>query len=102
MHRAFALLFALLIASQGDAVVAQATYDCVITINADGTCAAAGLHVPCREIGPKLRQAGIPANANIGFSIQKAVDQAAAYRAVSATLESLKRAGFTYKIGYVG
>jgi biopolymer transport protein ExbD len=98
MHRAFALPFAILIALQGDAAPAQGKYDCLITINADGTCAAAGLHVPCREIGPKLRQAGIPPNAVIRFTADKNVN----YEAVSATQESLSRAGFTnMKVGFI-
>jgi hypothetical protein len=97
MHRAFVLLFALFVALQGNAVLAQTKRDCVITINADGSCSAAGLHVPCREIGPKLRQAGIPTTASIRFSI----DHTVSYDVVSATIESVSRAGFKLKIGFI-
>ena len=98
MRQASALLFALFVALQGEAVLAQTKLDCLITINADGTCAAADLHVPCREIGPRLRQAGIPANASIRFSGDRTVN----YDVVSATIESVSRAGFTnMKIGFI-
>ena len=98
MPRAFALLFALFVALRGDAVLAQTQQDCVITIHADGTCAAADLHALCREIGPKLHQAGISPTASIRFSI----DHAANYDAVSAALESVQRAGLKMKkLGYI-
>jgi len=98
MHRAFALLFAFFAASWGYAVPAQTEQDWVITIHVDGTCETAGLRVPCREIGPKLDQAGIPPTASIRFSI----DRDAHYDAVSAALESVQHAGLKMKkVGYI-
>ena len=98
MHRFFALGFGLFFAMQTGAVLAQTNQGFLITIKADGTCAAAGLHVPCREIGHKLREAGIPPNAKIRLG----ADKGASYEAVSAALESVMHAGFSIaKVGFV-
>ena len=90
MRRAPVLLVALLVALLADAVPAQTKQDCLITINSDGTCDAAGLHVPCSEIGPKLRQAGIPADVHIRLGLDRTVK----YDVVSATIQSVMNAGF--------
>ena len=99
MRHALATLVTLYVALLASAVVpAQTKQDCLITIHFDGTCEAAGLHVPCSEIGPKLRQAGVPADAHIRFG----PDSRVSYEAVSATLQSVTRAGFTnMKIGFI-
>ena len=98
MRRAFALLSALFGTLRRKAVAAQPEQDCVVTVHADGTCEAAGLRVPCREIGPKLHEAGIPAAARIRFSF----DRSANYDVVSAAFESVQRAGLKMKkLGYI-
>ena len=98
MRRAPALVIALFVGWLSDVVSAQTIQDCLITIHFDGSCEAAGLHVSCKEIGPKLRQAGVPADAHIRFS----PDSGVRYDAVSATLQSVAGAGFTnMKIGFI-
>jgi len=98
MRRAFARLFALLGTLGRKALPAQTEQDCVITVHADGTCEAAGLRVPCREIGAKLQEAGIPAASRVRFSF----DRDANYDAVSAAFESVQRSGLKMKkLGYV-
>jgi hypothetical protein len=102
MRRAAATLIALFAALLPDALPAQTKQECLITINSDGSCDAAGLHVPCREIGPKLREAGVPANALIRFRGDGTRgDPTVSYDAVSAAIESVKHAGFTFKMGYI-
>jgi biopolymer transport protein ExbD len=97
MRHAQALLAALLAALLIDAVPAQTKKDCLITINSDGTCDAAGLHVPCSEIGPKLRHAGISSDTDIRLNLDSSVP----YDAVSATIQSVSRAGLNVKLGHV-
>ena len=98
MRCALALIIAPLVVFLGDGASAQTLQDCLIMIHFDGTCEAAGLHVSCSEIGPKLRQAGVPADAHIRFS----PDSGVRYDAVSATLQSVAAAGFTNaKIGFI-
>jgi len=57
MHRGLSLLLILSAALGPGAVPAQTKTPILITIGSDRTCLAAGLHVPCREVGPKLREA---------------------------------------------
>jgi len=90
-------LLVLLIASQGNAALAQAKDLLVITVNVDGTCAASRVHVPCREIGTKLRQAGVPLNTRVRLHFDKTV----VYEILAATLESVRDAGLDLKLGYV-
>jgi biopolymer transport protein ExbD len=98
MRCTLALIIAPLVIFPGHGASAQMTQDCLITIHFDGTCEAAGLHVSCGEIGPKLRQAGIPADAHIRFN----PDSPVRYDAVSATVQSVADAGFTnVKIGFI-
>ncbi len=98
MRRAGGIVVALLIALLADATPAQTIPECLVTIHPDGSCDAAALHVPCREIGPSLRRAGIPASTLIRFRL----DGKVSYDVVSATLQSVTRAGLTFrKIGSV-
>lgn len=98
MHRALAILLALLVATRPDVVLAQTIVDVLITMKSDGTCQATGLKVPCREIGPKLRAAGIPRDAHIRFTGGTDVR----YDVISATIQSVMHAGFTNtKIGFI-
>src|ERR1700761_2773118 len=98
MRRAPALVVTLLVGLLSDAVIAQTKQDCLITINTDGTCDAAGLHVLCRDIGPELRKAGIPADAPIRFGLDRTVD----YGVVSVAIQSVTHAGFTNsKVGFI-
>jgi hypothetical protein len=57
MRRPLASVVSLLVVLLASAVPVQTKQDCLITINSDGTCDAAGLHVRCSVIGPSLRQA---------------------------------------------
>jgi biopolymer transport protein ExbD len=92
------LLVALLAVSIADSVPAQTKQEFLITINSDGTCDAPGLHVACNKIGPKLRQAGIPADTHIRFGLDRDVK----YEVVSAAIESVMNAGLTnVKLGSV-
>lgn len=98
MRRVPALVIAPLVILLGDAALTQTQQACLIVIHFDGTCEAAGLRESCSEIGPKLRRAGIPADAHIRFS----PDDGVRYETVSATLQSVKDAGFTHmKIGFI-
>jgi hypothetical protein len=79
-------------------VTAQTQRNCRIAIHSDGTCDAAGVHVPCSNIGPELRRAGVPLDVRVYFQ----PDKSANYAAVSAALESVTHAGFTNaKVGSV-
>jgi len=98
MRRSAALVAALLVVLLVDEARGEPTQNCLIKIHLDGTCEAAGLHVPCSEIGPELRRAGVPADANIRFG----QDRSVGYDVVSATIRSVARAGFTnMKIGFI-
>ena len=98
MRRPLPSLVALLVVLMAGTVPAQTKQDCLITINSDGTCDAAGLHVPCGVIGPHLRQAGIAADAHIRFGLVSTAN----YGVISATIQSVTRAGFTnLKIGFI-
>jgi biopolymer transport protein ExbD len=97
MRHAPALLACIPVALLARTVPAQSTQDCVITINADGTCDAAGLHVPCKEVGPKLREVGISSDTHIRLKLDRSVP----YDVVSATLQSVSHAALNLKIGYV-
>jgi biopolymer transport protein ExbD len=97
MHHARALFVCISVALLARTVPAQSTQDCTITINADGTCDAAGLHVPCNEVGPKLREAGISSATHIRLKLDRSVP----YDVVRDTLQSVSHAGLNLKIGYV-
>jgi hypothetical protein len=97
MRNPLVFLVAVLFVCVANAAPAQTQQDCLITINSDGTCDAAGLHVPCSEIGPKLREAGISPDTHIRLSPVRT----APYAAVSATLQSVSRAGLNLKLGSV-
>ncbi len=67
-------------------------------MQSDGTCQAAGLKVPWREIGPKLRAAVIPPDAHIRFTGGRDFR----YQVISATIQSVIHAGFANaKIGFI-
>jgi len=97
MRHSLALMGSLIVVFLVTAAPAQPKQDCLITIHSDGTCDAAGLHVRCSVIGPRLRQAGISTDAHIRFHAS-----GANYALVSATVQSVTRAGFTtMKVGFI-
>ena len=98
MHRALALLLVLLVAVRPDAVLAQTPKAVVITINSDGTCRAVDVHARCREIGSKLREAGIPLDTPITFTGATTIN----LDVTMATVHSVAKAGFwNSKIGFL-
>lgn len=60
MNQALPILLVLGLALRLDILWAETHTGISINVASDGTCEAAGLHVSCSEIGPKLREAGIP------------------------------------------
>jgi hypothetical protein len=97
MHRALPLLLVLVAALLPDAVAAQTKPTVWITIASDGSCLASGEHVSCREIGAKLRAAGVPLDAYIQFTGDSYVSSP-----LLGAMDSLKAAGYKItKIGFI-
>ncbi len=97
MHQASAFLLAALVALESNSVPAQTKTTVLIHI-ASETCMVADLHVSCREVGAKLRELGIPTNADIQFS----PDTYVSYDVIRAMMDSLQRAGFKVeKVGFI-
>jgi hypothetical protein len=98
MYRRLALLLVLPVALGPSVIPAQTKTTIRITIGSDGTCLAAGLHVPCRDVGAKLREVGVPADAYIQFS----GDGEAGQDVIRATMDSVTAAGYEItKIGFI-
>jgi len=88
----------LIAALRPGAVLVQTGQDCLITIAPDGTCQFSNVHVPCSEIGPKLRDAGISPNVWIRFSGAGV----SSYDLIRITAHSLDGAGYQHmKIGFI-
>jgi len=96
MHKKPAFLLGALATLGFTPVLAQVEAAVTVRISAD-TCLIRDLNVPCSDVGAKLRELGVPSDADIRLS----GDKSASYRAVSAALESIRSAGFQFKIGYV-
>jgi len=97
MNQVLPLLLVLGLALRLDILCAQ-TRGISINVASDGTCEAAGLHVFCSEIGPKLREAGIPLDSWITFRGAATVN----FDEMKPTMASLARAGFkNMKIGFI-
>jgi hypothetical protein len=96
MHQAPAFLLAALVALGSNSLPAQTETGVHIRISGE-TCLIGNLDVPCRDVGVKLRELGTPTDADIHLS----GDTRASYRATSAAIESLRRAGFKLKMGWI-
>jgi biopolymer transport protein ExbD len=97
MHRVLKLLFAILIALPSGAVFAQATTSIVVTIKSDGTCHTVELTVPCRDIGQRLRTAGISSDTLVQF----VGDAHVSFEVIRSAMVSASQAGFrNAKIGF--
>ena len=98
MHQASAFLLTALVALRSDSVPAQANNHVLIRMASDDTCVVADRHVSCREVGAKLRELGIPSDADIQFGI----DGYRSYEAIRAMMDSLRRSGYKVdKIGFI-
>ena len=98
MPSALAVLLALLVALAPEAVVAQTSEPVLITIKSDGSCHAIGVTAPCREIGSKLREAGIPSDTRIRFTGGADLS----YGVIKASMDSVAQAGYrNTMIGFI-
>lgn len=61
------------------------------------TCFIADVEVPCSEVGAKLLAMNVPLNSRIHC----VGDSVVSYELVHATLESLDRAGYSTKVGFL-
>jgi biopolymer transport protein ExbD len=68
-----------------------------IRISADGICYFLDTSTPCDKLGEYLLSKHVAQNGHVHI----AVDKFSKYETVAATLESLQRAGFKEKIGFV-
>ena len=92
------IVLVLVLALRLGVLCAQTHTGISINVASDGTCEAAGLHVSCRDIGRKLREAGIPLDTWISFRGAVSVR----YDAMKPTIDSLTSAGFkNIKIGFI-
>jgi biopolymer transport protein ExbD len=98
MHQAPTFLLAALVALGSNGVSAQTKTTVLIHFASGDTCVVADSHVPCREVGAKLRELGIPQDADLRFS----PDTYVSYEAVRAMMDSIQRAGYKVeKVGFI-
>ena len=96
MQRAAAFLLAALVTLCSIPLPAQTETTVHIFVSAE-TCVIGNLELPCSDVGAKLRELGTPLDAHIDLSGHSHTS----YEAIRAAIESLRRAGFKFKIGYV-
>jgi len=96
MRQTPAFLLAALVTLGSSPLLAQTETTVRIFIGAE-TCLIHNLDVPCSDVGAKLRELGTPLDAHIQLSGHTH----SGYKPTSAAIESLRRAGFKLKIGYV-
>ena len=97
MRQASAFLLAALVALGSSSLPAQTKTTVLIHITS-GTCVVADVQVSCREVGAKLRELGIPTDADIQFS----PDTYVTYDVIRAMMDSLQHAGFKVdKVGFI-
>jgi biopolymer transport protein ExbD len=89
-------LLAVLVTLGSKSLPAQTKTAVDVRVSAE-TCLIGNLNVPCSDVGENLRKLGVPLDAHIHLSGDKRMT----YSATSAALESLSRAGYKLKIGYV-
>lgn len=98
MHRLILTFLVLLIAPRLDVLCTEAHPGIFIEVASDGTCQAAGLTAPCRDIGAKLHKAGLPLDTWISFRGDATLNS----KVIKSTVDSLVRAGFNnMKIGFI-
>ena len=97
MRQPLTLVLAFVVALRLGGAFGQTETHVGVRVLSDDTCLVYELHVPCRDAGAKLRELGTPSNVTIHISAEKD----AKYEAVASTLDSLKRAGFKVKLGYI-
>ena len=91
-----AFLLAALATPGSDSLRAQTETTVHIFVSAEN-CVIGNIELRCSDVGAKLRELGTPLDAHIDFSGHSHTS----YEAMRAALESLRRAGFRFKIGYV-
>jgi len=96
MRQAPAFLSAALVILGSNPLPAQTETTVHIFISAE-TCLIGNLEVPCSDVGAKLRELGTPLDAHIDLSGHSH----SGYEATRAVIESLRRAGFKLKMGYI-
>jgi biopolymer transport protein ExbD len=96
MRKTPAFLLAVLVTLGSKSLPAQTKTAVDVRVSAE-TCLIGNLNVPCSDVGENLRKLGVPLDAHIHLSGDKHMT----YSATSAALESLSRAGYKLKIGYV-
>ena len=98
MRRALVLFSVLIVALPPEAAFAQTSKPVLITIKSDGTCRAIRLTVPCREVGAKLREAGVASDTRIRFT----GDPGVSFDVVKSSMDSVAQAGFwNTMIGFI-
>jgi biopolymer transport protein ExbD len=68
-----------------------------IRISADGICYFLDTSAPCDMLGEYLLSNHLALNGHVDIQVEKL----SRYETVAATLESLRRAGFTEKVGFI-
>jgi biopolymer transport protein ExbD len=68
-----------------------------IRISADGTCYFLDTSTTCDKLGQYLLSKHLAQNGHVHIT----VDKFSKYETIAATLESLQRAGFTEKLGFI-
>ena len=96
MQQARAFLLAAVVTLRSVPLPAQTETTVHIFVSAE-TCVIGNLELPCSGVGAKLRELGTPLNAHIDLSGHSHTS----YEAVRAATESLRRAGFKLKMGYI-
>jgi hypothetical protein len=96
MQRAPTFLLAALVTLGPIPLPAQTETTVHIFISAE-TCVIGNLELPCSNVGAKLREMGTPLDAHIDLSGHSHTS----YEAIRAAIDSLQRAGFKFKVGYV-
>jgi hypothetical protein len=96
MRKTPAFLLAVLMTLGSKSLPAQTKTAVDVLVSAE-TCLIDNLNVPCSDVGENLRKLRVPLDAHIHLSGDKRMT----YSATSAALESLRRAGYKLKMGYV-
>jgi biopolymer transport protein ExbD len=96
-RRALTLALVLVVSLRLDGALGQAETHVRIRVLSAETCLVFELHVPCKEVGAKLRELGTPTAVTVSVGAEKE----ATYQAIASTLEALKREGFRAKLGSI-
>jgi hypothetical protein len=97
MRRPLTLALTFVIALRLGGALCQAETPVRIRVLSDDTCLVHEVPILYRDVGAKLRELGTPSDANIHVN----AENGAKYEAIASTFESLKRAGFKFKVGTV-